>query len=128
MKKLVLLVFSMALALPALAQKQSEVATAGTVTNVIRLVSVSPTYSDESTVTLLSVTETFKQFTVLPGGSVVNSSTFTRQWTSANIAALPDVWTNSNAVVFTNNVFKSHMTALWTRFDNQPERATLTFL
>lgn len=125
MKKLIILAL-LVFALPALAQKQSEATTTGTVTNIVRLTSVVPIFSDDSSVTLLSITEQFKQFSLMPNGQVVQTTTFARQWTSASIAALPDVWTNNAGVVITNNAVKVQLQGLWNRLDSQPERSTFS--
>jgi hypothetical protein len=110
-----------AASLTAFAQRASESVTVENVTLVTRLVSVAPVYSEDSNVTLLALQENFVRFTRLPDGSAVNKATFSRQWTSNSIAALPVVWTNRVGTVVTNNSYKNALTTLWTRFDTHPE-------
>lgn len=127
MKKLVPITVATILCATTFSQQQSEAVVNGTVKTVTRLVSITPTFTDDSNVNLLSLTETFKQFSILPDNSVVNMVTFSRQWTWESITNMSMLWTNSNNVVFTNNVYRTQLELLWTRFNLQPERATLTF-
>ena len=107
------------------ADRASESVVVGTTKTITRLVSVTPTFSDDSNVALVGISETFKRFTQLPDGSQINKTTFTRQWTAEAIAALPNNWTNNLGNVVVGNAYKARLQALWTSFDLMPEITTV---
>ena len=108
------------------ADRASESVVTSNVKTITRLVSVTPNYTDDSSVILLSITEHTKTFVVLPGGDVAKVSTSSRLWTYNDITNLPTVWTNVNNVVLTNNAYKNNLLGMWTRFDNHPESLTIS--
>lgn len=106
----------------AFAQRSSESVTTGSVTNVVRLLSIQPTYSNDSAKVLLNIQETVETFTII-GDTRVNYRVTPRTWTLDAINALPTTWTNqNNGVVNTNNTYRAGMLALWNRLDNAPEQ------